>query len=213
MYFDGLIFDLDGTLWDCSAASTQAFNLAYEKLHVDKRVTEEFVRSISGRPASECDEILLLTGVPAEIKEKLLRYLDQYELAAVQRNASNALYPGVKEGLLILATKYPLFLVSNCGEKYLETFRQIPGVSTLFTDSECFGKTQKVKADNIRAVVMRNNLSSACYIGDTSGDESAAYQAGIPFFHAKYGFGTPIREQISFGTFNELTSYFLNMVT
>ena len=27
------------------------------------------------------------------------------------------------------------------------------------------------------------------YVGDTSGDEAAAREAGIPFFHAAYGFG------------------------
>ena len=46
------------------------------------------------------------------------------------------------------------------------------------------------KADNIRLAVSRFNLKSPVYIGDTTGDEEAAADAGIPFIHAAYGFGT-----------------------
>lgn len=52
MRFDSLIFDLDGTLWDVSGACAGAFNAAYEKLGVARRVDRDFIRSISGRPST-----------------------------------------------------------------------------------------------------------------------------------------------------------------
>ena len=64
-----------------------------------------------------------------------------------------------------------------------KTFRDI------FVDSECFGKTQKSKAENIAAICQRNDLKDAVYIGDTEGDRLAAMKAGVGFIHASYGFG------------------------
>jgi phosphoglycolate phosphatase len=83
MHFDGLIFDLDGTLWDCSQASADAFNLAYGKFGLDRRVTKEFVESISGKPSSECDDILL-SEVPIEIRKQMSTCFDQFEIEAVR---------------------------------------------------------------------------------------------------------------------------------
>lgn len=210
MHFDGLIFDLDGTLWDCSRASADAFNLAYEKSGVSKRITREFIESISGRPSSECDDILL-SDVPAEKRQEIARCFDDFEIAALQACAPTALYPDVKAGLEALTLQYKLFVVSNCGARYLDVFHSHTSIGDLFTDSECFGRTQKLKHENIRAVIDRQKLLSPCYIGDTAGDEDAAAKAGVPFFHAAYGFGKAVGNPLGFASFGELTGYFREM--
>ena len=45
---DGLVFDLDGTLWDAAAASTLGWNLALEEMGAVSRVTVDDIRSVSG---------------------------------------------------------------------------------------------------------------------------------------------------------------------
>lgn len=207
MHFDGLIFDLDGTLWDCSQASANAFNLAYEEFGISRRVTKEFVESISGKPSSECDEILL-SGVPNEIRSHLSKRFDQLEIEAIQQYAPNALYQGVDQGLRALRELFSILVVSNCGERYLEIFLDHTSVGGLFRDSECFGRTRKFKHENIRAIIERQEIKAACYIGDTAGDKEAAEKAGVPFFHASYGFGKPIGCSLAFPSFGELTRYF-----
>jgi len=207
MNFDGLIFDLDGTLWDCSRASASAFNLAYEKFGVSKRVTEEFVKSISGKPSSECDEILL-SSVPEAMRPELSKGFDEFEIAAVQKYAPISLYDFVVEGMQALSEKYKLFVVSNCGERYLEIFHQHTPIGAMIKDSECYGRTRHLKDKNIRALVERQKLSCPCYIGDTAGDEDAAAKAGVPFFHASYGFGKPVGSPLAFASFVGLTNYF-----
>lgn len=207
MHFDGLIFDLDGTLWDCSQASADAFNLAYEKFGISRRVSKEFVESISGKPTRECDEILL-ANVPNEVRNEILQLFNQFEIAAVQEYASTALYPDVTLGLEILRPHYRLYVVSNCSERYLDVFHHHTPIGKVFADSECFGRTQNLKHENIRAVVKRQKLLQPCYIGDTAGDEDAAAKAGLPFFHAGYGFGKPMGNPLAFASFSELTSYF-----
>jgi phosphoglycolate phosphatase len=208
MDFDGLIFDLDGTLWDCSAASAEAYNQTHESFGIAKRVSAEFVQSISGRPSSECDEILL-AEFPVELREAALKSFDDLELAAIRRYAPHSLYLGVESGLGLLRARYRLLVVSNCGESYLDVFHRHAPVGGLFSDSESYGRTKRLKHENIRSVVERQGLKCPCYIGDTAGDEYAAALAGVPFFYVSYGFGKPNGvPQAEFQSFEELVGYF-----
>jgi len=47
----------------------------------------------------------------------------------------------------------------------------------------------------IRALMAKDNLKKAVYIGDTNGDKQAAMDAGIPFIWAKYGFGENVEPE------------------
>jgi phosphoglycolate phosphatase len=209
MTFDGLIFDLDGTLWDCSQASTDALNQAFEVQGISKRVTRELVRSLTGKPESEFNEILL-ADLPSVQRAHVQRLYDQLEIDMIVNAAATTLYPSVEQGIKTLREISKLFVVSNCGVRYLEIFHRHTPIGGDFTDSESFGRTQMLKHDNIKAVVERNSLRSPCYIGDTAGDEEAATRAGIPFFHVEYGFGRPLRDPRSFANFEELTQYFVD---
>lgn len=210
MQFDGLIFDLDGTLWDCSRASTTAFNLAYKKFSISKRVSEDFIKSIIGKPSSECTE-MLLDSVSAAMRPELSRCFDELEFEAVQKFAQMSLYDFVPEGIEALSENYKLFVVSNCDAPYLEIFHRHTSVGTMIKDSECFGRTRQLKYKNICALVERQKLTSPCYIGDTASDEDAAKKAGVPFFHVSYGFGQPNGTPLAFETFKELTQHFTRL--
>ena len=73
---------------------------------------------------------------------------------------------------------------------YIEAFLSHHGLEEYFDDTENFGHTGHGKGYNIRLVVERNRLERTIYLGDTQGDYDAAKEAGIPFLHAAYGFGT-----------------------
>lgn len=85
-------------------------------------------------------------------------------------------------------------------------------IGSLFSDYECHGRTDKSKASNIRSLVERQQLNSPCYIGDTAGDEQAAVDAGLPFFHAGYGFGAAAHPLHSFSGFEDVVSYFMQSI-
>ena len=69
-------------------------------------------------------------------------------------------------------------------------------------DIECYGNNFLQKDENIKLMAERNALSDACYVGDIQSDYDATMKAGLPFIHAKYGFGTidaevPVIEKFS----------------
>ena len=147
-----------------------------------------------------------------DILHRLVPELDQermkpiLEEVLVEENAyvaahGGVLYPRVEQTLAVLAARWPLFLVSNCQDGYIEAFFQAHGLGRYFTDYENPGRTGLPKADNIALVAERNGLRRPLYIGDTQGDYDAASKAGVPFLHAAYGFGRIDRPVPSLGTF------------
>ena len=99
------------------------------------------------------------------------------------------LYPGLIETLEKLSAEHPLFIVSNCGDGYIQTFMKAHGVEKLISDFECIGRTGKPKSENIKLIVERNDLKNPVYVGDTQWDCDAATAAGVPCIFAAYGFG------------------------
>ena len=188
--FDGLLFDLDGTLWDSVDAICASWNRTLAELAPEYAgtVTREkllpcmgmLLPDILGRLAPDLGR---KRAVP--LLEKLLEEENRY-LAA----HGGTLYPQVPETLAELAGKYPLFIVSNCQAGYIEAFFQTHGLGKFFTDYENPGRTGLDKAGNIALVAERNGLKRPLYIGDTQGDYNSSAKAGVPFLHAAYGFGT-----------------------
>lgn len=113
----------------------------------------------------------------------------KYEHSTLIENTDNLLFPDVKETIIKLSEKYPLFIVSNCQSGYIELFMKKAGIEKYITDYECFGNTGKGKGENIKLVIERNYLDDVVYVGDTQGDYQATVFAKIPFVFAKYGFG------------------------
>ena len=192
--FDGLLFDLDGTLWDAVDTICLSWNRALA------RVAPEYAGSIDRERLQACMGMLL-----PDIIRRLLPQLEEERAMALlhemleEENACIAelggtLFPGTEESLAQLAERFPLFIVSNCQDGYIEAFFQAHGLSGYFKDYEDPGRTGLAKAENIALVVERNGLKKPLYIGDTQGDYDAATKAGVPFLHAAYGFGQIDRE-------------------
>jgi phosphoglycolate phosphatase len=204
---DALIFDLDGTLWDAAAASTHGWNLALEQLGVATRVTVDDIRSVSGKPFSECVATLLPELPSAE--EATVHLIDEYERLGIE-TMGGVLYAGVREGLEELSRRRRLFIVSNCPAWYLEAFFRITGLQQRFTDWDCHGASGLHKTEMLRGLAQRHALQRAVYVGDTQGDLHAANGAGMRFAHAAYGFGKTVDPpSLSFASFPELVVEFL----
>ncbi|MBP7187592.1 MAG: HAD family hydrolase [Ruminococcus sp.] len=185
----GLIFDMDGTLWDSSAYVAAAWNEKIKELGYDlKEITKQDIMGIMGLTMDKIADILL-ADVPKEERYDLLDKCGENENDYLRKHGAE-LYPDLEKTLIRLKEKYPLYIVSNCQSGYIESFLEYYGFGKYFEDIECYGNNLKPKADNIALIAERNGLDKSWYIGDIQGDHDAAVKAGSGFIHAAYGFGT-----------------------
>jgi len=205
---DALIFDLDGTLWDSTVTVCQAWNQVLIRQFPNRpSLSQSDIARVMGKTHAEICATLF-PDIPPGQWDPLVRQCYVEEERAIHARGGK-LYAGVEKGLSRLFAHYPLYIVSNCQSGYIEAFLEWSGLENLFVGFECHGNTGEDKSTNILRIMRRHTLTNPVYIGDTPGDFSAARQAGIPFFHARYGFGQ--MEETGFDNFDALTSHFLSL--
>jgi len=203
--FDSIIFDLDGTLWDSTGNVALAWQDAIGKVdYVDEVMTVEKVKSITGMAYNVIFDTLF-PYLDTEKRNELMALCAKSELEILHTKGGE-LYPALNETLAYLASKYKLFIVSNCQSGYIEVFLKISQMGHYFMGHQCFGTKGNPKAENIKDIVNDYQLKTPVYIGDTMGDYTSATKAGVPFIFADYGFGVVETGQIAtVSTFGELT--------
>ena len=188
MYIDGIIFDLDGTLWNSTDGVTSSWNKTLKKYPEEKD------------PLTVADVKGVMGLITSDIGKELFPYLDRESSSAIVKDCCRkecaylekygaVLYDGLEETLKEMSRRFPLFIVSNCDVGYIEAFFKAHHLRKYFRDYEDSGRTGLKKGDNIKLLMSRNRLKSPVYVGDTGLDLSAARYAGIPFVYARYGFG------------------------
>lgn len=188
MQYDGIIFDLDGTLWD----SSEGVNVSWDRvLRLQPDVThcpsQADLESVMGLGAEELTAKLF----PYLSPKRRLEIFDAcavYECEYLSEHGGR-LYPGIMDMLEALSKEHPLFIVSNCADGYIQSFLKAHDTAKYIQDFECIGRTGKPKSENIKLIVERNALKNPVYVGDTQWDCDAATAAGVPFIFAAYGFG------------------------
>lgn len=205
-----IILDLDGTLWDTAKISADAYNQA---LRSDGRsgltVTAEIIRKEFGKSDREIADDLFPEFEPA-IRDELINLCGTSNDTTLERTNEVLLYPDVPDTLKAMSGHCYFYIVSNCGVGYIEMFLKKYRLEPYITDIECCGNTGKSKAENIRILMERNQISNAVYVGDTAGDLRSASQAHIPFIFASYGYGEVPKSDLTLRSFSELQNFFPN---
>lgn len=204
---ENLIFDVDGTLWNSVPLVAKGWNLALAELGLEPNCTVEKIQPYFGKTMTQiADGVLSQVDIPE--RYRCMERLMAWEHKVMEADPCHIFYPGVKETLETLAKSYNLFIVSNCQKGYIELLLEKGDLEHLIQDHTCFGETGTCKAQSILALMERNGIQDACYIGDTQADMEAAQGAGIPFVWASYGFGTPETFQEKILCFSQLTTLF-----
>ncbi len=198
----GIIFDMDGTLWDSSENVAASWTEKLRMLGYDMTVTKEDVMSVMGLTMDRIADIIF-EGKPQKKRMELLDLCCGHENEYLRRNGGE-LYPDLEKTLSRLKKRYGLYIVSNCQSGYIEAFLEHYGFGGYFSDIECYGNNLLGKGDNIALVMERNALDKAWYVGDIQGDYDSAVKAGAEFIHAAYGFGTIAQEVPELGEFSGL---------
>lgn len=206
-FHDGLIFDMDGTLWDAVSTYTKSWNDYFEANNIDKIFTDENLFQYMGW---EQDPYLKEVLPEFSIEERNSIYTEVINLQYSNINTQGGrLYDGVASGLARLAKKYKLFIVSNCAEHTITHFLKKTKFEAFFTDSMAFGLNNKPKHQNIRHLIEKYGLKNPVYIGDTQADAEQSKLVPLPFVYVSYGFGVAENYQKKFDSFKDLTDYYL----
>lgn len=204
---DSIFFDLDGTMWDTTAAAADIWTqIVAEHPEVTDTVTAEKLKGLYGLPLTDI-ALRLFTSVPAETAISVMRECVTRQCPYLSEHGA-ILLGDVEDTLSKLSKGYPLFIISNCEDGYIQSFLEAHKLARYFTDFECPGRTGLLKADNIRLMMQRHHLSSPVYVGDTDGDRIASEEAGVPFIFAAYGFGSAKRYTAKIDSFEQLTKLF-----
>ena len=206
----GIIFDMDGTLWDSAQGVAECWTevvrreypASDKEVRNGKVITTEKIQSVMGLTMDKLAEGVF-PELPEDDRMKLLDKSCQAENAYLEKHGG-VLYPEVESTLRKLSEKYHLYIVSNCQSGYIEAFLKYYDFGRYFEDIECYGNNNLKKGDNIRLVADRNGLDAAVYVGDIKGDYVASMEGGVKFIHAAYGFGSIKQETPVINEFAEL---------
>lgn len=207
MKVDGILFDLDGTLWDSVEGILLTWNRVITKNgQFRPPITRTELEGLMGLPMDEIAR-RLFPDQPGRVQTALMDQCAQEENEYLAQHGG-ILYPGVSETLKQLSASHKLCIVSNCQRGYIEAFLQAHGLELYFIDHLSFGETGLTKGENNRIVIRRNGFENPIYVGDTAGDRQSALDAEIPFVFCRYGFGSVPDYDWAISGFSELISLF-----
>ena len=135
---DGIIFDVDGTIWDSTDPVAEAWNLAIEKnSSLDVRVDRQILSRLFGKTMTEIGDALFPMIEDANRRGALLDACYNYENLYLEEHPGT-IYEGMTETIRSLSEKYPLFIVSNCQCGYIEVVMKCTGIGPYIKDHLCF---------------------------------------------------------------------------
>ncbi len=142
----GILFDLDGTLWDSSTEVAISWEEALRKRpDVQKEITGEMIRNVMGKSMYDIADILF-GEYDLQTRRSLLDYCCEEENEYIRLHGGR-LFEGLLEALQALREAgFSLYIVSNCQIGYIEAFLEHHSLGQYFDDFECFGRQSRAKA-------------------------------------------------------------------
>ena len=206
---DSLIFDMDGTLWDAADTYVASWNEGFKNENVDKIISRADLSHMMGWEKRKVLEHVM-PDFDEEMQERIFKSINEVRAELIPQ-MGGILYKGIKEGLEQLATKYRLFIVSNCPENLIKQFMDWADIKHLITDEMAHGVNSKPKHFNIKLLIDKYQLSNPVYIGDTQTDSEESQKAAVPFVFLSYGFGHTDKYDLKFDDFESFTAYFMEL--
>ena len=197
-----IIFDIDGTLWNVAELTTEAANMVASRMPGVNTVTLADINSVMGMGRKEIIDNLY-PGVERETAARAVESIVDTTSELISERGGN-FYDGVVDTVRYLSKKYKLGLVTNNTNDYVKLLFDKSGLADCFVDyigATTYGFS---KAEAIRQMVNRNQVSSACYVGDIKKDMEAAAEAGVGFIHARYGFDKELVADVAINDIREL---------
>lgn len=188
-----ILWDFDGTLADTGADVWDSVEYAAGKL--GGTLEETFRRKDSNLGKSVEEIFRHVQPFPGDEKERQFDELIRVHYRTISVYGKTVLYDGIRE--ILKWTKQESIkniIITMKPEKALECILQVKGWGELFDgwySPDSFGEKEKTKAEVIRLVLERRDISreNCLYIGDTWSDVAAAHINKIRCAAVTYGDG------------------------
>ncbi len=201
-----IVFDMDGTLLDSSAAMTYSVN---------------YVRSSYGLDAIKKEDLENYINEPNSNIPKMLYNIDSYTKEHKDRFAKHYLenanlyvepYAGVHELLKALHVDgFTLSIATNANDIFAYNMLEGQGLLEYFSFVVGANNVEKSKPnpEMIHHISKVSNipLGQTVLVGDSIKDEGAALNAGIDFLFVDWGYGKSSKYTKSFSQTKELYNY------
>lgn len=197
----GILFDLDGTLWEVVDSTYTNINIIAKKYGVE--VSRDVVYQSFGKNKFE----IAKNYFPTFSEEKALSILEEANNENLKRLKENGgyIYPGLEEVLFELKQKYSLYIVSNAVNKeYIEAFLISSKLWKYFNDYIAASELLISKGEAISKIIEDYELTNTIYVGDTINDYEAAQLANVEFVQCLYGFDKDLKCKYKIKDISEL---------
>lgn len=181
-----IIFDMDGTLIDSSAAMTHSVNHVREHLGLGALSKKELEYYIN-EPDQDLPRILYNT--PEYNPEHRALFKEHY----IHSSLKSELYPDVDVMLNYLSQRAHLCIATNANDFFAHHMLEGLGIKHYFSaiagsNNVAAPKPSPLMIEHLIATV-GCDASKTLLVGDSIKDEEAALNAGIDFIFAAWGYG------------------------
>ncbi|SFC51870.1 haloacid dehalogenase superfamily, subfamily IA, variant 1 with third motif having Dx(3-4)D or Dx(3-4)E [Bacillus sp. OV322] len=189
-----IVFDLDGTLFDCRELTNQTFPLVIERLsekygeQLEIKCFQQYERFLGTVTEDIFAEILPNAG--REIVNEAEHLLIEVEEELIPK--AGKLYQGVEDTLAALKSQgYPLFIASNGSKEYVDFVLQDFRIHGFFDGVfSAGGQGTKTKSDLVAALIKNHGYTErGIMVGDRHSDMEAGTNSGLMTVGCTYGFG------------------------
>lgn len=195
LFFDSIIFDLDGTVFQTDKLAIPAFEntfkqLADEGYELGYEPTHDDMLAVIGLTLDDIWENLI-PGQTDEVYIKASKYLLENELNGI-KDGYGALYPNVVETLIELKNLgYKLFIASNGLEDYVNNVLSSFRIDHLFEAVYSAGEYKTgTKIELVNKLISDFDIKKAVMVGDRSSDVEAGKANGLFVIGCNFGFSS-----------------------
>jgi len=198
-----IIFDMDGTLIDSSAAMTHSVNYVRHSLGLEP-IGQKYLEYYINQPDQHLPKIFYNTEVYDPSHRALFK-----EHYMENSPSMISLYPDVETMLNELSHKAHLAIATNASDFFARHMLDKMGILKYFSEIIGANNVEKSKPDPLMVYhlmqTFKTDPKKTILIGDSIKDEGAALNAGIAFIFAEWGYGTSDTAKVRAKNIHDLT--------
>jgi len=179
----GIVFDLDGTLWQTGASYLYAYHKLCDHYGITQRLADEVIIDCLG---VKIDRVLLKLFPMVENQKELMQLALNFSVEYLLSHSEDCCFSGVGALLKEVSAQYRVFIVSNCLRPYADAFVRISETTDYIEDVYTIEDGEKTETLARISDLLGGKL---LFVGDATDDYEAISDHYTQYFcYARYGY-------------------------